>query len=239
MNDYIMLNGELYHYGVKGMKWGVRRYQNSDGSLTAAGKKRLAKSIKKQYPKNSTNAAWKQARNDIADDLADNYNAQLRVHMSNIREKRKFFDRADDAQSAFYNSKEYDNIRESSYKETYDWFEKNDPDYLRRIISANNGDKTTLRRFSDFDTMMDGVLDHNIFESRNKFLKKKGFDPKDVDDAFGEYMKACRAAATDVVGMYGNMKLPKQYSWQNDTTVHQLVTAAIRELESDDRFKYL
>lgn len=30
----------LYHHGVKGMKWGVRRYQNPDGSLTAKGKKR-------------------------------------------------------------------------------------------------------------------------------------------------------------------------------------------------------
>jgi hypothetical protein len=30
----------LAHHGIKGMKWGVRRYQNSDGSLTLAGKKR-------------------------------------------------------------------------------------------------------------------------------------------------------------------------------------------------------
>lgn len=35
----------LFHYGVKGMRWGVRRYQNADGSLTKAGQKKMAKKI--------------------------------------------------------------------------------------------------------------------------------------------------------------------------------------------------
>ena len=34
------MDNELYHHGVKGQKWGVRRFQNKDGSLTLAGKNR-------------------------------------------------------------------------------------------------------------------------------------------------------------------------------------------------------
>ena len=39
--NFISMN-ELFHWGIKGMKWGVRKYQNPDGSLTAAGRKRYA-----------------------------------------------------------------------------------------------------------------------------------------------------------------------------------------------------
>ena len=41
----------LAHHGILGQRWGVRRFQNEDGSLTAAGKKRNAKAEYKQAKK--------------------------------------------------------------------------------------------------------------------------------------------------------------------------------------------
>lgn len=41
------MENELTHWGIKGMKWGIRRYQNKDGTLTPAGKKRYNQEMAK------------------------------------------------------------------------------------------------------------------------------------------------------------------------------------------------
>lgn len=46
---------ELYHWGIKGMKWGVRRYQNKDGSLTPAGQKRYDRDVQENNAKKKDN----------------------------------------------------------------------------------------------------------------------------------------------------------------------------------------
>ena len=45
-----MSSNELIHHGIRGMRWGVRRYQNKDGSLTKAGRNKMAK-LDKEYSK--------------------------------------------------------------------------------------------------------------------------------------------------------------------------------------------
>lgn len=52
---------ELYHHGIKGQKWGVRRFQNADGSLTIKGKQRYGtkENFEKQYPEDKKKALGK------------------------------------------------------------------------------------------------------------------------------------------------------------------------------------
>lgn len=56
----------LEHYGIKGMKWGVRRYQNEDGTLTDAGKNRLKNYQDKEYARVSKRRDKAQDKYELA-----------------------------------------------------------------------------------------------------------------------------------------------------------------------------
>ena len=74
-SNYVVTGGsfisedELCHYGIKGQKWGVRRYQNEDGTLTAAGRKRLQKQDAKYVKKHPDRA---KTATDLRDKVIEN-----------------------------------------------------------------------------------------------------------------------------------------------------------------------
>ena len=68
----VVRDEELYHHGIKGMKWGVRRYQNKDGSLTDKGMKRYARDAKeKEFNKydSSSGTYYRQSKKNGRSDL--------------------------------------------------------------------------------------------------------------------------------------------------------------------------
>ena len=118
---YFYSDEELSHHGILGQKWGVRRYQNKDGSLTSAGKKRydedgsltsaeqkrLSKSIIKDY-KNTNQATTdrfsykdRQVSNLRKNVSSNDYNELRSLGKKFKSLNTSFYDLSDEAADAF------------------------------------------------------------------------------------------------------------------------------------------
>ena len=76
----------LIHYGILGMKWGVRRYQNKDGSLTSAGKKRYSNNDNiKEAPQKNTEEPKKKSVKDMSDEELRREINRMQLEQSYLR----------------------------------------------------------------------------------------------------------------------------------------------------------
>ena len=118
---YFYSDEELAHHGILGQKWGVRRYQNKDGSLTAKGKKRynndgsltdseqkkLSKSIIKDYKKTNQATTDRISYKDRqVSNLRKNVSSNDYNELRSLGKKFKslntsFYDLSDEAADAF------------------------------------------------------------------------------------------------------------------------------------------
>lgn len=199
---------ELYHYGVKGQKWGVRRYQNKDGTLTSAGKKRLAKELKKDYENNSGRLS-EESKRKLSDTIERSVTTDDKRRLFAARRKWEAdADKSEKAEDQLYE------IGSKYIKDEYDRITRENPDTYTSVR-----DQGKLREYLYYDY------------GRNKAAAERPDLAKISDDAeasFKDYMKECRYITDKVVGKYGDVKLRR--NGQHIANVEYLVDSAIYKM---------
>lgn len=163
MSDYVIM-----HHGIKGMKWGIRRYQNKDGTLTAAGKKRYNKEVEKLKNERKTlnNQKRTQAKLDKLDEMRKENN-RLRDEVNS----KKKGSSSDDSNQRSNESQSSQSRTRSIQEETQDLRTRND--YLaeqKRQIELQRDLKnlTQPQQVSNGKKITEKVIDNVIIPAAAK-----------------------------------------------------------------------
>ena len=154
------INNELCHYGVKGMKWGIRRYRNEDGSLTPAGKKRqkqLAEYKKKEI-----------SRLDKTYDTTK-YDNKVKKYQEKYADsgKERYLKKIDEAQFKKYQAIGLKAVENSSIKNmTYEQMKDE-----KRAAMINTG-RNIVRAASTASLAVGGIIGGKLANDANKLADK-------------------------------------------------------------------
>lgn len=215
MSNYIYLNGELYHYGVKGMKWGVRRYQNKDGSLTNAGKRRYSKELYRQIESSGRQGKSWYA---ISDDLSKN--AQFKSMISGMTELRK-------AHKEFM---ELSAKRDAAYdKQTRSISKKQMEKMVAKDIEKNREYYQAWKpRFFNKDGSPTEELKFYVQDAIESEHASKNQQFKELDDAYNRawknYDRLRNKAVNDLIGRHAHDSV---ITGNTTSSVRQIVEMAI------------
>lgn len=192
---------ELYHHGILGMKWGVRRFQNSDGSLTTAGKKRYSKKEVEDDFQRSIDS-HKDAFNRIVNngskiqDAANDLGAEYQKAFKNVQqltpaEKQSIYKKIKEEYADEFNNKEL--LEDFDRSELFDLFAE---EFVHdAVMDRVNKNETIATKREAFTKMQDDYWNdvHAISDSimekyRDKEIKDKYYNNGEmlVNDLLGK-----------------------------------------------------
>ena len=219
----IPYSDELYHHGIKGQKWGARRFQNKDGTLTEAGLARYRSgSEQKKFAKLATDRKlFKTAHNQANTDKI-RHSPQVQHAANSLKAKavevNKLRTDYEKKEEAFYSDKKMyekylnkavDNFMNSEYndgsfdrKEVYNMYRYDDWDqgYGSSIdLYKNSSDGTALRKAEQkwFDSYHQ--LNEQSKTYADSFLGEYGNNKVDYFSSMGEYVRTARDRVSDII----------------------------------------
>ena len=184
--EEVCLNNELYHHGIKNMKWGIRRFQNKDGSLKPAGKKRYDKEVAK------LKAEKKKLRNEIsvqkkADKLKqlEKERDVLKAQSKNLKKNSKTTTQ-EDKQVETIEQKRERLLRSTDAKELYE----------NRALLTTNELNERINRIDTEAKLKSRIVVEKQKTGRDKFNERMSKATDTIGNAVALYQKVDNAYST-------------------------------------------
>ena len=222
----------LAHHGILGQKWGVRRYQNADGTLTAAGKKRYAKSIARS---NFGNKSYSTAK--VPKDIQDQVRVKLNKHRDELKQVQKD-ERADWDYEYKHLWSDEKALNKYAGKMADDWLKNGEVTGTREeLINLIKYEDVGQNLFEDYylkDNPKEAKTYRNLQEkSSNAYKRQREIEKEITNDLLGAYGDTTLTS----ISQYGHYKNGRLVVDRRATTGAVLQDYTRREIEKNYRDK--